>query len=187
MLPIGVKVRSGWLTSCVPRSLRLSCVVALLAVASLLSACSSDRRDGTLANKQPVTLVVEQAEPTLNPVDVEPAGPSVGDRLEFSAALTIDGKPAGELTGVLTVQSLGKSDVVKEQRKGTLTFQLNATDSLKVSGTSKYKPNKKEMEVGDPQVRSIIGGTGAYDGAKGSVTTLHNADGSYTHTFTIQL
>lgn len=142
-----------------------------------------------MSKKDTVTLVVQQAAPTLNPVDVDPAGPSVGDRLEFSAALTVDGKPAGELTGVLTVETLGKSEgssVVKEQRKGTLTFLLNATDSLKVNGTSKYKPNKKEMEVGDPQVRSIIGGTGAYNGAKGSVTTLHNADGTYTHTFTIE-
>ncbi len=172
-----------------PKSHRLASVVAVLAAAAILTSCGADGRKGALSKKESVTLVVQQAAPTLNPVDVDPAGPSVGDRLEFSAALTVDGKPAGELTGVLTVETLGKSEgssVVKEQRKGTLTFQLNATDSLKVSGTSKYKPNKKEMEVGDPQVRSIIGGTGTYNGAKGSVTTVHNADGTYTHTFTIE-
>lgn len=172
-----------------PKSLRLPSIAAVLAAAAILSACGANGREGTMSKKDTVTLIVQQAAPALNPVDVDPAGPSVGDRLEFSAALTVDGKPAGELTGVLTVETLGKSEgssVVKEQRKGTLTFQLNATDSLKVSGTSKYKPNKKEMEVGEPQVRSIIGGTGAYNGAKGSVTTVHNADGTYTHTFTIE-
>lgn len=172
-----------------PKQLRLVSVTTGIALAALLVSCGSAGREGTLDKKQSVTLVVQQAAPTLNPVDVDPQGPSVGDRLEFTAALSIDGKPAGELSGVLTVQSLGKSDgasVVKEQRKGTLTFQLSATDSLQVSGTSKYKPNKKEMEVGDPQERSVIGGTGAYDGARGTVTTVRNADGTYTHTFTIE-
>ena len=156
---------------------------------TVLAGCSSER-EGTLTNKKASSvLVVTQAVPELTPVDVDPAGPSVGDRLEFTATLSIDGKPAGELNGVLTVQTPGKSDgnsVVKEQRTGTLTFQLSAADSLTVNGTSKYQPNKKEMEVGDPQVRSITGGTGAYAGAKGSVSTVHNADGTYTHTFTIE-
>jgi len=32
-----------------------------------------------------------------------------------------------------------------------------------------------------PQVRAITGGTGAYMGARGQVTTTHNADDSYTY------
>jgi len=156
---------------------------------AVLIGCSSDRT-GTLASKKATsTLVVSQAVPELSPVDVDPPGPSVGDRLEFTAALSIDGKPAGELNGVLTVQTPGKSNggsVVKEERTGTLTFQFSTADSLIVNGTSKYQPSEKEMEVGDPQVRSVTGGTGAYEGAKGSVTTVHNADGTYTHTFTIK-
>lgn len=88
---------------------------------------------------------------TKNPVDIDPPGPSVGDRLEFTANLTIDGKDAGELTGVLTTQTVGKSD-----------------------GTSVVK-----------EKRSVVGGTGAYANAKGSVSTVRNADGTYTHTFTL--
>jgi hypothetical protein len=164
-------------------------VFGLATSLAVLIGCSSDRT-GTLASKKATsTLVVSQAVPELSPVDVDPPGPSVGDRLEFTAALSIDGKPAGELNGVLTVQTPGKSNggsVVKEERTGTLTFQLSIADSLIVNGTSKYQPSEKEMEVGDPQVRSITGGTGAYEGAKGSVTTVHNADGTYTHTLTIK-
>lgn len=161
-----------------------------LVVGVLLSACGGADRAGTLGgNGKSSTLVVEQAAPTLNPVDVDPPGPSVGDRLEFTASLTIDGKPAGELVGVLTTQKVGKDDgtaVVKEERTGVLTFQLSDSDSISVNGTSKYSPKKKEMDVNDPQVRAVVGGAGSYANAKGSVSTVRNADGSYTHTFTLK-
>jgi len=164
-------------------------MVALVAPVALLAACGTSDRAGTLGGGKATTLVVEQAAPTLNPVDLEPAGPSVGDRLEFTAALTIDGKPAGELVGVLTTQKVGKDDgtaVVKEERTGELTFRLSETDSIEVNGTSRYQPKKKEMEVNEPQVRNVVGGTGAYAKAKGTVSTVRNADGSYTHTFTLK-
>ena len=172
---------------------RTSFASALVPVAITLAAISvascGGTRTGTLASqKQSTELVVAQAAPQLTPVDVDPPGPSVGDRLDFTAALTINGTAAGELTGELVAKTLGKEDgtsVVKEQRSGSLRFQFNASDSLEVSGTSRYKPKKKEMEVGDPQVRVVTGGTGAYAGAKGTVTTVHNADGTYTHTFTL--
>lgn len=135
-------------------------------------------------------MVVQQAVPELTPVDNAPTGPSEGDRLEFVAELSIDGEAAGELTGVLTVTRLSSDDGVpaaREERTGSLDFRFNATDSLEVNGNSRYRPGKKEMEVGEPQVRDVITGTGAYEKAKGSVTTVRNADGTYTHTFSLKL
>ena len=163
------------------------CLATGLAV---LIGCSSDRAGTLPGKKASSTLVVTGAVPEWTSVDVDPPGPSVGVREEFTAALSIDGKPAGELVGLLTVQTPGKSNggsVVKEERTGTLTFQLSAADSLIVNGTAKYQPKKKEMEVGDPQLRSVTGGTGAYEGAKGTASTVRNADGTYTHTFELKL
>ncbi|MEI7993019.1 MAG: hypothetical protein WCH93_11415 [Actinomycetota bacterium] len=158
--------------------------------APLLISCAGGDEAGTLTKTRSVTLVVQQAVPELTPVDNDPVGPSVGDRLEFVAALSIDGRAVGELTGVLTVAKVGSdsgSSVVEEERTGVLTFGLGETASLTVNGNSKYRPGKKEMEVGDPQLRSVTGGAGIYEGAKGSVTTVHNADGTYTHTFALKL
>lgn len=169
----------------------LGCLAAVVFVAApLLVSCAGPERVGTLANERSLTLVVQQAVPELTPVDNAPAGPSEGDRLEFVAALSIDGSAAGELTGVLTVTRLSSDDggiVTREERTGSLMFRFNATDSLEVNGNSRYKKGKKEMEVGEPQVRKVIGGTGTYDRSKGSVTTVHNADGTYTHTFSLRL
>jgi hypothetical protein len=145
---------------------------------------------GTLASARSLTLVVQQAAPELTPVDNAPTGPSVGDRLEFAAALSINGSAAGELTGVLTVTRLSSDDgttAAREERTGSLTFRFDATDVLEVNGNSRYTPGKKEMEVGEPQVRKVISGTGAYAGAKGSVSTVRNADGTYTHTFSLRI
>jgi hypothetical protein len=64
---------------------------------------------------------------------------------------------------------------------------LSVADSLIVNGTAKYQPKKKQMEVGDPQLRSVTGGTGAYEGAKGTASTVRNEDGTYTHTFELKL
>lgn len=171
------------------RLVRICAAWSLAVVSMLLVACGTSDRAGTLGGRKATTLVVQQAVPTLNPVDLDPAGPSVGDRLEFTATLTVDGKPAGVLTGVLTTQKVGKDDgtaVVKEERTGELTFRLSETDSIEVNGTSRYQPKKKEMDVNEPQVRNVVGGTGTYVGAKGSVSTVHNPDGTYTHTFTLK-
>lgn len=168
----------------------LGMAVALCATAPMLLSCAGGEGSGTLTKARSVTLVVQQAIPELTPVDNDPVGPSVGDRLEFVAALSIDGRAVGELTGVLTVAKVGSdsgSSVVKEERTGVLTFGLGGTASLTVNGNSKYDPGKKEMKPGEPQVRVVTGGTGAYEGAKGTASTVRNADGTYTHTFELKL
>lgn len=170
---------------------RLLLVVPALA----LAACSSADRAGTVQDggKGDTTTLVVSYLPTpdvAKVIDLDPPGPSLGDRLEFTVPLLMDGKPAGEMTGVLTTTRLGKgtgASAVKEERTGVMTFRFNDSDSITVNGSSKVKPGKPEPEVGDPQVRDVVGGTGAYLDAKGSLETVRNSDGSYTYTFTLRL
>jgi hypothetical protein len=110
--------------------------------------------------------------------------------LEFTVPLTMDGKPAGEMSGVLTTTRLGKGEgasAVKQERTGVMTFRFNDNDSITVNGASRVKPGKRAPEVGDPQVRKVVGGTGAYLDTEGSLRTVRNADDSYTYTFTLRL
>ena len=170
-------------------------LLLLVVAAVALAACNSADRSGTVkdgANGTTTTLVVTFL-PTpgvSKVVDLDPPGPSLGDRIEFTVPLTMDGKPAGEMTGLLVTTRLGKgtgASAVKEERTGVMTFRFNDNDSIAVSGTSRVKPGKQAPEVGDPQVRTVVGGTGAYLDAEGSLRTVRNADDSYTYTFTLRL
>jgi hypothetical protein len=170
-------------------------LLLLVVAAVALAACNSADRSGTVkdgANGTTTTLVVTFL-PTpgvSKVVDLDPPGPSLGDRIEFTVPLTMDGKPAGEMTGLLVTTRLGKgtgASAVKEERTGVMTFRFNDNDSIAVSGTSRVKPGKQAPEVGDPQVRTVVGGTGAYLDAEGSLRSVRNADDSYTYTFTLRL
>jgi hypothetical protein len=173
------------------RKIALSATAVFLCVAvPLLSSCAGGGAAGTLTKANVVTLVVEQAVPALTPVDIEPSGPSVGDRMEFVAAISIDGQVVGEMTGALTVEKVASesgSAVVKSQRFGAIVYGLGGDDTLTVDGNSKSKRSKKEMGVEEGEVRDIVSGTGAYVGATGSVVTVRNADFTFTHRFELQL
>ena len=41
------------------------------------------------------------------------------------------------------------------------------------------------MSADAPQLRAVLGGTGTYVAAAGEVETVRNADGSYSHRFTL--
>ncbi len=168
----------------------------LLVVPALaLAACSSADRAGTVKDgaKGATTTLVVTFLPTpgvSNVVDLDPPGPSLGDRLEFTVPLMMDGKPAGEMTGVLTTTRLGKgtgASAVKEERTGVMTFRFNDSDSITVNGASKVKPGKRAPEVGDPQMREVVGGTGVYLDAEGTLRSVRNEDDSYTYTFSLKL
>jgi len=167
----------------------------LLAVPALaLAACASADRSGTVqsGSKRTTTLTVGFL-PTpgvSKVVDLDPTGPSLGDRLEFTVPLVKDGEPAGEMTGVLVTTRLGKGNgasAEKEERTGVMTFRFNDSDSITVNGTSRVKPGKREPENGDPQMRTVVGGTGAYLDAEGTLRSVRNDDGSYTYTFRLKL
>ena len=44
---------------------------------------------------------------------------------------------------------------------------------------------ESEMSADAPQLRAVLGGTGAYVAAAGEVETVRNADGTYSHRFTL--
>ena len=147
----------------------------------LFTACGSD---GTAAES--TTLVVTQQAPTLVDIDLATEGKTVGDLLAFTAPITAEGGITGNLIGQLVTIDLADpatGDVV-EERLGNLVFDF-ADGTLVVAGGTEYPASEREMQAGQPQTRAVTGGTGEYIGSRGEVTTERNADGTYTHTFTL--
>jgi hypothetical protein len=151
-------------------------VVAAAIVALTLAGCSS--KPGT------TTFTLQNGKPHLQILPVEKSGHAMGDLMVFVAPITRDGKPDGTISGtVVTVDMPGDGigEETFESRVSTIVMRFGPTDCITLSGSAVYPTTASEMAPSAPQVRAITGGTGAYMGARGQVTTTHNADGTYTH------
>jgi hypothetical protein len=87
-------------------------------------------------------------------VDTKPAGPSAGDLGYVAGKLFKAGKPVGRYTGVCAQFTGGNQQC---------TFVLGLPDGQIIS-TAGYGPS---MNVGKIAHEAIVGGTGAYEGARG--------------------
>ena len=160
--------------------MRIPAVSALVASAILvlsLAGCSS--KSGTTT-----TFTVQQGKPHLQSLPVEQSGHAMGDLLAFVAPITRDGKPNGTISGTLVTVDMpgdGIGEETFESRISTIVMRFGPTDCITLSGSAVYPTTASEMAPSAPQVRAITGGTGTYMGARGQVTTTHNADGTYTH------
>lgn len=134
------------------------------------------------------TLVLTQGDGdsvVLTALDSNPSG-TAGDTTVFEGPLEKSGEPYGAIMGSMTkVGAIGtgwRED--REERMLTAVFDL-PSGQISVLGVSYYTEGDELLPEGEPVTRSIVGGTGDYVGIDGEVTTVRNADGSYTHTLTI--
>jgi len=132
------------------------------------------------------TYVIEQERPALHVAEIVATDGAHGDILAFDAPIAAGDGRTGRLHGLLTVSAVREGGEIRlEDRIGQIVFDLGDGDSLMVIGGSVYAEPGGEMEQGKEQVRVVAGGTGDFIGARGEVATVRNADGSYTHTFTL--
>jgi hypothetical protein len=161
-------------------------LTALIAVPTGFAPVASARVNAVEANaKRPVikTITLIQAKPVLKTV-TEPGEPP-GTLVVFGAELrNTKGVKQGYLAGtLLTVDILGGA-VADELRERSLNFELPAGTIL-ARGISYYPLGDRELRPGKPVVIAVIGGTGAYIGASGEVTTTRLADGTYRQVITL--
>lgn len=140
---------------------------------------------GLAGAEEGASFIVRQEAPNLRPMDRGPMGRSHGDALAFSAPVRTDDGRTGTLHGLLITVEVRGPGAEGETRVGQLILDFGDGDSIVIAGTSVYGDTEVEMEVGRPQVRAVIGGTGAHIGARGEMTTVRLEDGSYTHTLTL--
>lgn len=139
------------------------------------------------ADQQTHTLVLIQQPPSLRPIELGPPGRSEGDLLLFEAPISGEHGESGTLTGFLITADIPDqvNGDVDADRLGQLSYDLGGGNTLVAAGESIYRGESVEMTVNLPQLRAVIGGTGAYMGARGQVTTTRNADGTYRHELTL--
>jgi hypothetical protein len=136
------------------------------------------------ASAERKTFRIRQDAPVLVRVDIASPGLSHADMLAFEATIRSDDGTAGILRGILTTVDIpdGAGDLL-EDRIGQLVFDLGDSNMLVVAGASVYPHQSVEMATNNAQIRAVIGGTGAFIGARGQVTTVRTDDGGYDHSF----
>ncbi len=119
-------------------------------------------------------------------VDTAPAGPSVGDLRTVWTPLTRPGRKrvVGYLTGSLLTVAVDRPTDGRELRTSNLVFVIGRpSDQIVVGGVASYPSSAPTVVRRTVTVRPVIGGSGAFAGARGSCRTVHHASGRWTHTF----
>jgi hypothetical protein len=161
----------------VPRRLGVT-VTALAAVGSaLLGGCG---RDGG----QTIIKFVSSP-PHLYTLDLGAHGKSRGDVYVFDSTLfdRHGGRVIGSLHGTQTSIKLENG---AETVQGILTFSFGHGDALVVGGLSQFPRIGTGTIVNRKFVRAVLGGTGKYATAAGTLTSKRRPDGSYEQEFRIK-
>lgn len=146
---------------------------ALTVSALLLTGCAP--------SEQTLTLVQPSNAVDLEAIDLNPGG-DAGDGFVFESPVLNEGDAFGSLVGsMVEVSGLDRgSNPDREERLVSAVFDL-PDGQISVLGVSFYQRNEPLLDAGAPMTRAIVGGTGAYKGVTGEVTTTRNEDNSYTH------
>lgn len=115
-------------------------------------------------------------------------GSGLGTVRFFTIPLTVDGKAGtpAYLVGTLTTVALDATQN-RDVRASNLTFVVGGEQNqLVVGGISIYPSDGSTLAPGTKTVRPIIGGSGIYDGARGSVVSTNLGDSGWTHVFRIR-
>ncbi|HEX6115679.1 MAG TPA: hypothetical protein VFY99_01175 [Solirubrobacterales bacterium] len=160
------------------RAARALALLASLAAALLLAAGCGDDED----DLETLNLVSDPDEEVFEVVDLGDRGRSVGDIFVFEGPmLDRDSEEVvGHAYGTQTSLSLDDESQIVQ---ATITYELDDGDQILVGGTAEYPAEGDGLVEGEEYVRPILGGTGDYAGADGSLTTVRQPDGSYEQTF----
>jgi quercetin dioxygenase-like cupin family protein len=112
-------------------------------------------------------------------------GHQLGDLRVVSLETTDDaGAPSGRIDATLITTAIDVPNPGDEIRISELVFTLGeGSDQIVIGGSARYPAAGSTIEIDSSTVRPILGGSGAYAGARGWVVTTHLPDGSWTHEF----
>lgn len=135
------------------------------------------------------TLVVTHGKvpvPTL--IDLGPVGESVGDERIWHFAGTGDGNLTVMMDFIMTTTALSADSDGLDSRMTDAVFSIGdgTGDSLLVHGIGLYPKNGSTVKISSTLERAIVGGTGKFAGATGTVLSTHLADGTWKHEFHVK-
>jgi hypothetical protein len=114
---------------------------------------------------------------SLTTVDLGTPGATMGDVFLFESPVLSGGQLLGAQT---TIGAWRHSRNVQS----ALTFDL-PDGQLAVAGVSQTDAQPLGLLTGRPMVRAVVGGSGAYAGMRGTVTSTRRPDGTYTQAFAL--
>lgn len=121
-------------------------------------------------------------------IDLGPAGDSAGDQRiwEFGGA-TAEGEPV-LMDWVMTTTGQPQAATGVEHRMTSAVFSFGSatSDRILIQGIGLYPTQGSTVKIDATLERAVIGGTGKYSGARGTVVTTHLQDGTWRHVFNLQ-
>jgi hypothetical protein len=118
-------------------------------------------------------------------VDLGRQGKSGGDVYVFDGPL-LDAEEKESIGSVYGTQTSIALDSDSETVQAMITYDFRNGDRITVGGIGQYPRGDTGLVENQEFERPILGGTGRYAGASGTVTSVHRPDGSYEHTFEIE-
>lgn len=143
----------------------------------LVAGCGEEEDD-----LETLHLVSDPKEEVFEVVDLGRQGRTVGDFYAFEAPMldSDSEEVVGHVYGTQTSLSLdGDAEVVQAM----ITYELGGDSQILVGGTAEYPIGGDGLVAGEEHVRPILGGTGDYANADGTLSTVRQPDGSYEQTF----
>ena len=160
-----------------PRTPSLAAAAVAALAITALAGCggSSTPADFTLVQSPPRLVTLDQGSP----------GVSTADTMVFRGKLAKDGAAFGTVYGEQTVHAgiqLDTGQTMVDIRTAELIFDL-PDGQIVAHGVGAFPRGDWRLRSAKPVVRAIVGGTKAYIGARGELTTTRNANGTYTQAF----
>ncbi len=156
--------------------LALARSVAIAALIATMAACSG----GTASGARTVTITHGAVTPSGT---VAGAADGVGTVRLFHLVATVQGGATGTVDAMMTTLSVDQG-AGTETRLGTFVFMFSGgADELILEGTTVYPTGSSTFKAASTVVRPVIGGSGAYAGARGWAESSGNADGTWAHVF----
>ena len=127
----------------------------------------------------------EVAAPTF--IDLGDSGQSVGDQRIWHYDGQDDKNAKVTMDWVMTTTETTNKPATFESRitLGIFTFASGAQDRILLQGIGLYPTAGSTLKADTTLERAIIGGTGQFAGASGTVVTTHLDDGTWKHVFRI--
>jgi hypothetical protein len=118
-------------------------------------------------------------------VDLGREGKSGGDVYVFDGPL-LDADEEETIGSVYGTQTSIALDGASETVQAMITYDFGDGDRITVGGIGEYPRGDNGLVENQEFERPILGGTGRYAGADGTVTSVRRADDSYEHTFELE-
>jgi hypothetical protein len=172
-------------------------VVAMGALLAALSGCGGSEPEATASAPtdsltQVTTITVTHpAVPAPTLIRQVEGASSVGDVRLWNFDGTTEDAETVTMDWIMTTTSVNVPEEGLETRFATGVFTFASTDNANVDqiileGVAYYPTAGSVLESASSTVRAVVGGTGRFDGARGSVESIHLADDTWRHVFTLR-